>query len=113
MLTEDQVDAVFATYSITPARAEVISFAGPYYTSRQGVLVKADWYSQIQDGPSYIIRTKDTINTGFENLTPGRAWFANAYSGEDGIVLLHYTVPSWTVAAGEEGQGLEAKTLPI
>ena len=34
-------DAVFATYSITPSRQEVISFAGPYYTSRQAVLVKA------------------------------------------------------------------------
>ena len=41
VLQGGQVDAVFATYSITPARAEVISFAGPYYTSRQAVLVKA------------------------------------------------------------------------
>ena len=40
VLTEDQVDAVFATYSITPARQEVISFAGPYYTSRQAILIK-------------------------------------------------------------------------
>ena len=41
VLQSDQVDAVFATYSITPSRQEVISFAGPYYTSRQAVLVKA------------------------------------------------------------------------
>ena len=41
VLESDQVDAVFATYSITDARKEVISFAGPYYTSRQAVLVKA------------------------------------------------------------------------
>lgn len=40
VLQSDQVDVVFATYSITPARQEVISFAGPYYTSRQAVLVK-------------------------------------------------------------------------
>lgn len=40
VLQSGQVDAVFATYSITPARQEVISFAGPYYTSRQAVLVK-------------------------------------------------------------------------
>ena len=33
---------VFATYSITPARTEKISFAGPYYTSQAGVLVKAN-----------------------------------------------------------------------
>ena len=41
VLINDQVDLVFATYSITPAREEKISFAGPYYTSQAGVLVKA------------------------------------------------------------------------
>jgi len=41
VLQSDQVDAVFATYSITDKRKEVISFAGPYYTSNQAVLVKA------------------------------------------------------------------------
>ena len=41
VLQGGQVDCVFATYSITDARREVISFAGPYYTSRQAVLVKA------------------------------------------------------------------------
>ena len=41
VLTSGQVDAVFATYSITPSRQEVISFAGPYYTSQQAVLVRA------------------------------------------------------------------------
>ena len=40
VLTSSQVDVVFATYSITPSRQEVISFAGPYYTSQQAVLVK-------------------------------------------------------------------------
>lgn len=42
VLINNQVDMVFATYSITPARAEKISFAGPYYTSQAGVLVKAN-----------------------------------------------------------------------
>jgi ABC-type amino acid transport substrate-binding protein len=41
VLINDQVDMVLATYSITPARAQKISFAGPYYTSQSGVLVKA------------------------------------------------------------------------
>jgi len=41
VLINDQVAMVLATYSITPARAEKISFAGPYYTSQAGVLVKA------------------------------------------------------------------------
>lgn len=42
VLINDQVDMVLATYSITPARAEKISFAGPYYSSQAGVLVKAN-----------------------------------------------------------------------
>lgn len=42
VLINDQVDLVLATYSITPARAEKISFAGPYYTSQAGVLVKSN-----------------------------------------------------------------------
>ncbi len=40
VLTSGQVDAVFATYSITPARAKLISFAGPYYVSKQAILIK-------------------------------------------------------------------------
>ena len=42
VLQNDQVDCVFATYSITDARKEVISFAGPYYTTQQSILVMAD-----------------------------------------------------------------------
>ena len=41
VLQGGQVDAVFATYSITESRKKLISFAGPYYTSKQDVLVKA------------------------------------------------------------------------
>jgi len=41
VLQSDQVDVVVATYSITDSRKEVISFAGPYYTSQQAVLVVA------------------------------------------------------------------------
>ena len=41
MLQSDQVDAVFATYSITEERQKLISFGGPYYTSQQAVMVKA------------------------------------------------------------------------
>ncbi len=42
VLQNDQVDAVFATYTINAARSELISFAGPYYASQQAILVKAD-----------------------------------------------------------------------
>lgn len=39
VLTGDQVDAVFASYSWTEDRAKQIDFAGPYYTSQQSILV--------------------------------------------------------------------------
>ena len=42
VLQNDQVDCVFATYSINDDRKKVISFAGPYYTSQQSILVMAD-----------------------------------------------------------------------
>ena len=41
VLTDGAVDAVFATYSITDSRKEVISFAGPYYSSQHAILIKA------------------------------------------------------------------------
>jgi glutamate transport system substrate-binding protein len=34
------VDAVFATYSITPERAQKVAFAGPYYQSGDAIMVK-------------------------------------------------------------------------
>lgn len=42
VLQNDQVDAVFATYSITDDRKKVISFAGPYFTTQQSILTMAD-----------------------------------------------------------------------
>ncbi|MBS4037640.1 MAG: glutamate ABC transporter substrate-binding protein [Hydrogenophaga sp.] len=42
VLINNQVDLVLATYSITPARAEKVAFAGPYFTSQAGVLVKTN-----------------------------------------------------------------------
>lgn len=41
VLQNDQVDAVFATYSINDDRKAVISFAGPYYSTQQSILVTA------------------------------------------------------------------------
>lgn len=42
VLQNGQVDAVFATYTITDDRKKVISFAGPYYYTQQAILVLAD-----------------------------------------------------------------------
>jgi glutamate transport system substrate-binding protein len=42
LLENGTVDAVFATYTITPQRAAKVAFAGPYYSSGDAIMVKAD-----------------------------------------------------------------------
>ena len=42
VLQNGQVDAVFATYTITDERKKLVSFAGPYYYAQQAILVLAD-----------------------------------------------------------------------
>jgi glutamate transport system substrate-binding protein len=40
-LQQGKVDMVVATYSITPERQKVVSFAGPYYVAHQDILVRS------------------------------------------------------------------------
>jgi glutamate transport system substrate-binding protein len=40
LLQNHSVDAVFATYTITPERAKKVDFAGPYYESGDAIMVK-------------------------------------------------------------------------
>jgi len=42
LLQNGQVDMIFATYSITDKRKEVVSFAGPYFVAGQDLLVAED-----------------------------------------------------------------------
>lgn len=42
MIQGNQVKLIFATYSITDARKEKVSFAGPYFIAGQDILVKSD-----------------------------------------------------------------------
>lgn len=42
LLANGTVDVVFNTYTITPQRAEQVTFAGPYFSSGLAVAVKAD-----------------------------------------------------------------------
>ena len=42
LIQNNTVDGVFATYSITPARAEKVAFAGPYFISGAAIMVKKD-----------------------------------------------------------------------
>lgn len=89
VLQSGQVDAVFATYSITPSRQEVISFAGPYYTSKQAVLVKAG----------------NTEITGIESLA-GRT--VATQSGSTGPAILAEFAPEAVVQ--EFANDIEART---
>ncbi|MEA5118975.1 MAG: transporter substrate-binding domain-containing protein, partial [Propionicimonas sp.] len=41
LLESDQVKMIFATYSITDARKERVSFAGPYFVAGQDLLVSS------------------------------------------------------------------------
>lgn len=40
LLQNGSVNVVFSTYSITPARAQKVAFAGPYYSSGDAIMVK-------------------------------------------------------------------------
>ena len=42
MIDNGEVDAIVASYSIDAARAAEVTFAGPYLTTRQGLLVRRD-----------------------------------------------------------------------
>ncbi|HTF46399.1 MAG TPA: glutamate ABC transporter substrate-binding protein [Pseudonocardia sp.] len=42
LIQNGTVDAVFATYTITPERAAKVAFAGPYYESGDAIMVKVD-----------------------------------------------------------------------
>ena len=53
LLQNNTVDAVFATYSITPERAQKVAFAGPYYRSGDSIMVKKD---------NDAIKTADDLN---------------------------------------------------
>ncbi len=41
-LQQGKVDMVVATYSVTPERQKIVSFAGPYYVAHQDILVRAN-----------------------------------------------------------------------
>jgi glutamate transport system substrate-binding protein len=41
-LQQGKVDLVVATYSVTPERQKIVSFAGPYYVAHQDILVRAN-----------------------------------------------------------------------
>lgn len=78
VLQNDQVDAVVATYSITDKRKALISFAGPYYVSKQGILVAAS-------------------NTSINSLSDLAGKTVAAQSGSTGPALVEQFAPKATV----------------
>ena len=74
----------------------------------QGVHLSVLWYYQCNaEGGGYDIMDKDQAmlyTRGFNSLSPGKAWFMDPYSSADGTVVLHYTMPSWTMASPSIGE---------
>ena len=66
VLDNGSVQAVIATYTITPERAKKIDFAGPYYSSAQAVLVRAD-ESKIT-GVSDLAGVKVAVQSGSSSI---------------------------------------------
>lgn len=66
VLGNGSVQAVIATYTITPERAKKIDFAGPYYSSGQAVLVRAD-ESKIT-GVSDLAGVKVAVQSGSSSI---------------------------------------------
>lgn len=69
LLQDGEVDIVVATYSITPGRGEMVSFAGPYYSSTQDIMVRAA-DSSIQGVEDLAGKTVCTAqgSTSYDNL---------------------------------------------
>ncbi|TDE90043.1 glutamate ABC transporter substrate-binding protein [Occultella glacieicola] len=75
LLETGAVDTIFATYSITPERAERVAFAGPYYSSQSGILVRSD-NTEITglddlDGATVATQAASTGVTVLEEFAPG------------------------------------------
>lgn len=74
LLQNKTVDAVFATYTITPARAKKVDFAGPYYESGDAIMVKQDnsSISKIADlnGKKVVTESNSTAALSLKTFAP-------------------------------------------
>jgi glutamate transport system substrate-binding protein len=75
LIQNGTVDTVLATYSITPARAKKVAFAGPYYRSGDAVMVKADntdiTSAQDLDGKKVATQQGSTAPDRIAEVAPG------------------------------------------
>lgn len=74
LLISNDVDVVFATYSITPEREERIQFAGPYFNVQYGVLIASstDDIEGVEDLAGKVVTTQanSTGETVVEEFAP-------------------------------------------
>ncbi len=74
LIQNGSVDGVFATYSITPARAEKVSFAGPYLISGAAIMVRSDNndITSVADlaGKTVTTQTNSTSLTALQDQVP-------------------------------------------
>ncbi len=74
LIQNGSVDGVFATYSITPARAEKIAFVGPYLVSGAAIMVRADNtdITSVADlaGKTVTTQTNSTSLTALQDQVP-------------------------------------------
>ncbi len=90
LIENGTVDTVFATYSITPARAKKVAFAGPYFISGDAIMVKK--------GNTSITKLSDLAG---KNVT--------TESGSTAVQVLQQKVPTAKLQLfGEDAQCLAA-----
>ena len=75
LLQNHSVDAIFATYTITPARAQKVAFAGPYFESGDAIMVKKDdnKISSVNDlnGKTVVTESNSTAALDLKKAAPG------------------------------------------
>jgi glutamate transport system substrate-binding protein len=82
MLQNGEVDLVVATYSITDARKEKVAFAGPYFETGQGMLVR--YTEQTITGPETLNGRKLCSVKGSTSAQKVKSDYAS------GVVLVEY-----------------------
>ena len=80
----DEVDMVVATYTINDTRKERISFAGPYYTAGQQIMVAAD--NDTITGPESLTDNPDATVCSVTGSTPSEN-IREYLAGPDQLVL--------------------------
>ncbi len=96
LITNGSVDVVVATYSITPARAEKVNFAGPYYASGTAIMVNAsnNTITSVKDlvGKKVITESNSTAILALKKQVPS-------------VTPILFTENAQCVAALKQGRG--------